>query len=48
MEEQQHKMIFLKMFEAGKKLSIKGVEIGKKGIERAKEIFEQLWPPYKC
>ena len=35
------------MFEAGKKLAKKGAEVGKKGLERAKEIREHLRPPQK-
>ena len=35
------------MFEAGKNLARKGVEFGKRGLERAREIRERLRPPQK-
>lgn len=35
------------MFEAGKKFSKKGIDLGKKGLERAREIRELLRPPQK-
>ena len=35
------------MFEAGKRIAKKGMEAGKKGIERPKEIRERLRPPQK-
>jgi hypothetical protein len=33
------------MFEAGKKIAKKGIETGKKGVERVEEILERLRPP---
>jgi len=35
------------IFEAGKKLAKKGIEAGKKGMERAEEILDRLRPPEK-
>ena len=36
------------MFSTGKKFVRKGVELGKKGVARAKEIRERLRPPQEC